>query len=262
MTSTASLYSILTDVYDSGSQALKMVISIAHTHAGASSGGQLDWDNIWSDAVHSHGTNTEGGTLDHGVLTGLTDDDHPQYQKESLFTAAGDIAYASGSATWASLPIGSALYVLRVNSAGTSVEWALGTQTKEFTASIAHTSGTSASYGAVNLYGGQYADCVFYAPADLSTITSATALLIPGTTGTLGYTALTAWGGSGELITAGTAGTTVASVAGTAQKLQSLSFTNILGTVTAGDAVSLYFRPEEVTGSKSVTFFGLKIKYS
>jgi hypothetical protein len=36
-----------------------------HAHAGiAGDGGQLDWDNIWSDAVHSHSAAGEGGTLD------------------------------------------------------------------------------------------------------------------------------------------------------------------------------------------------------
>jgi len=45
-------------------------------------GGQLDWDDIWSDAVHNHQTNAEGGKLDHGAaLNGLTDDDHTIYIK-------------------------------------------------------------------------------------------------------------------------------------------------------------------------------------
>lgn len=36
-----------------------------HAHAGiAGDGGQLDWDDIWSDAVHDHSAAGEGGTLD------------------------------------------------------------------------------------------------------------------------------------------------------------------------------------------------------
>jgi len=126
MASTASFYSIINDVYSSGSHALKMVISLVHTHASASSGGQLDWDNVWSDAVHTHGTDTEGGQLDHGLVftaASLLDDDHPQYVQESILTAQGDIPYASGSATWTRLGIGTANQLLSVNAAGTGFTW-------------------------------------------------------------------------------------------------------------------------------------------
>lgn len=52
-----------------------------HDHSGDSGdGAQLDWDDIFSDAVHSHQTDAEGSKLDHGAaLDGLTDDDHTQY---------------------------------------------------------------------------------------------------------------------------------------------------------------------------------------
>lgn len=39
-----------------------------HTHEGAGEGGQLDWDSIFSDAVHSHQSNAEGGTLASAAL--------------------------------------------------------------------------------------------------------------------------------------------------------------------------------------------------
>lgn len=39
-----------------------------HTHAGAGQGNQLDWDAIFSDAVHSHQSNPEGGTLASAAL--------------------------------------------------------------------------------------------------------------------------------------------------------------------------------------------------
>lgn len=80
---------------------------LVHHHSDADDGGQLDWDDVWADGVHSHGSNAEGGTLtwgtifsvagagthnhqsnttgdklDHGdALNGLGDDDHTQYSK-------------------------------------------------------------------------------------------------------------------------------------------------------------------------------------
>jgi len=37
---------------------------VDHTHSSVSGqGGQLDWDNVWSDAVHTHQSNAEGGTI-------------------------------------------------------------------------------------------------------------------------------------------------------------------------------------------------------
>ena len=38
-----------------------------HTHT-AGDGGKLDWDNVWNDAVHSHESNAEGGTLANAAL--------------------------------------------------------------------------------------------------------------------------------------------------------------------------------------------------
>jgi len=45
---------------------------------------------------HDH-TGGAGATVDHGVLSGLADDDHTQYTKHSLATAANDFLVASGS---------------------------------------------------------------------------------------------------------------------------------------------------------------------
>jgi hypothetical protein len=43
---------------------------IDHAHAGiAGDGGQLDWDDIWSDAVHDHSSAAEGGAVDASVVT-------------------------------------------------------------------------------------------------------------------------------------------------------------------------------------------------
>ncbi len=129
MSSTATLYTILNAVYDSTNHALRMVLNYIHTHASDAQGGQLDWDSVWSDAVHSHASDAEGGTIDHGTaLSGLTDDDHTQYQKESLLTTAGDMPYATAASTWARLGIGTALQVLRTNAGATAPEWAAGAQ--------------------------------------------------------------------------------------------------------------------------------------
>jgi len=55
----------------------------------------------------------------------ITDaDQHPEYQKESLLTTAGDIAYATGASTWARLAIGTAGQLLRTNAGATAPEWA------------------------------------------------------------------------------------------------------------------------------------------
>ncbi len=63
---------------------------------------------------------------DHGSLNGLTDDDHTQYQKSNLLTTQGDMPYATGASTWARLPKGTSLQILRMNSGATAPEWATG----------------------------------------------------------------------------------------------------------------------------------------
>ena len=65
-----------------------------------------------------------GGVTDHGALTGLADDDHPQYVRGSLVDAAGDLLVGSAADTVARLGIGTAGQVLRVNSGATAPEWA------------------------------------------------------------------------------------------------------------------------------------------
>lgn len=96
----STIYEIFNDVWDDTNNALKCLVSYVHTHENDANGGTLDWDNIWSDAVHSHASNAEGGTLDHGAITGLTDDDHTQYTRHALSTAASDFLVGSGSNTF------------------------------------------------------------------------------------------------------------------------------------------------------------------
>ena len=47
-----------------------------HDHSGdVGDGGQLDWDNIWSDAVHDHSSDAEGGIFDAAILGSSTASD-------------------------------------------------------------------------------------------------------------------------------------------------------------------------------------------
>ncbi len=62
---------------------------------------------------HSHTGTGECGTVHHGDLIGLTDDDHTQYVLRSLATATGDIVF-KGTAVWERLPIGNTLDALKV----------------------------------------------------------------------------------------------------------------------------------------------------
>jgi hypothetical protein len=74
-------------------------------------------------ADHAHPSpGAQAGTLDHGTaLTGLSDDDHPQYMLEALFDAAGDLITASAADTPSKLARGSDDQVLR--STGTTIAW-------------------------------------------------------------------------------------------------------------------------------------------
>jgi len=104
------------------------------------------------DADHTHAsTGAEGGQLDHGLaLTGLDDDDHTQYQKESLLTTAGDLPFATGASAWARLGIGTVAQVLRVNAGETAPEWG----TPSFTSKLLnHTRALDAVSGDVSYTG-------------------------------------------------------------------------------------------------------------
>lgn len=73
-------------------------------------------------ADHTHAsTGLQAGTIDHGVLTGLTDNDHSQYILGTLADAAGDLLLASAADTWGRLAIGGNGTVLSSN--GTTASW-------------------------------------------------------------------------------------------------------------------------------------------
>jgi hypothetical protein len=103
-------------------------LDAVHDHSAAGEGGQLDWDLIWADAVHDHTVAGEGGQLDHGAaLTGasLLDDDHPQYIKDSEFTAKGDILVGTGAGTFSAQGVGADDEVLVAAAAeADGVKWA------------------------------------------------------------------------------------------------------------------------------------------
>ena len=72
------------------------------------------WDEIGS-----------GGVTDHGVLTGLSDDDHTQYIKDTEFTAKGDILAGTASGTFIPRTVGADDTVLTADSAESDgVKWA------------------------------------------------------------------------------------------------------------------------------------------
>lgn len=75
--------------------------------------------------THDHTGITGVGATDHGALTGLSDDDHPQYIKDSEFGAKGRILVGTGSGTFDDLPAGTNGHILTLDSGeATGVKWA------------------------------------------------------------------------------------------------------------------------------------------
>lgn len=79
-------------------------------------------------AIHDdidHTGLTGVGVADHGALSGLTDDDHPQYVKDSEFGGKGRILAGTGSGTFDDLPAGTDGHVLTLDSGETmGMKWA------------------------------------------------------------------------------------------------------------------------------------------
>jgi len=67
----------------------------------------------------------DNDTTDHGSLTGLSDDDHTIYVKNSEYSAKGKILIGTGTGTFSALTVGSNDYILTADSAqSTGVKWA------------------------------------------------------------------------------------------------------------------------------------------
>jgi hypothetical protein len=94
-----------------------------HDHAGVpGDGGQLDWDNIWSDAVHSHSAAGEGGTLDWDSIWSDAVHDHSSAAEGGTFDAANLTSGASGDGeVLTSDGVGGAAW--EVCGSGTNLGW-------------------------------------------------------------------------------------------------------------------------------------------
>lgn len=67
------------------------------------------------------------GVGDHGLLTGLADEDHPAYLAKSLVDAKGDLLVGTAADAVSRLPVGASGQLLKANSAeATGLEWVNG----------------------------------------------------------------------------------------------------------------------------------------
>jgi len=71
-------------------------------------------------------TASGGGVTDHGALTGLADNDHPQYQLKNILTSKGDL-YTRDATDIVRVGVGTDGHVLTADSASSAgVKWAAG----------------------------------------------------------------------------------------------------------------------------------------
>lgn len=75
------------------------------------------------DHTHQSAGSGVGGKLDHGqALTGLTDNDHPQYVLRTILTTVGDIPFLDVTG-WNRLPPGNPGQVLKTMGIGFAAQW-------------------------------------------------------------------------------------------------------------------------------------------
>ncbi len=135
MASASALYTILNACYDATNHALKVVLNMIHTHQ----------------------TDAQGSKLDHGAaLTGLTDDDHTNYQLKSLLTTIGDTIYATAASTWARLAKGTAGALLMMGGSNIPTWLALGTASQRLSVNAEATAAEWATVTGVALSTGTY----------------------------------------------------------------------------------------------------------
>lgn len=77
-------------------------------------------------AVWKQTGGTGAGTTDHGALTGLADDDHTQYIKDSEFTAADTVLLGTGSGTFTELQHGFSKTTAPTGTDDNTAGWAVG----------------------------------------------------------------------------------------------------------------------------------------
>ncbi len=130
--------------------------TIDTTHSGSSHAGVITAHEALGDphtgyrlesADHSHqSTGLQGGTLDHGLaLTGLGDDDHPQYVLKSLLDAKGDLFAASADNTPAKVTVGADYGILQaLASAGAGLNYGFREHIIVLTADQTRTANTTA----------------------------------------------------------------------------------------------------------------------
>ncbi len=135
-----------------------------HSHATDGQGGQLDWDSIWSDAVHDHSSNAEGGTalsgisITSGTITGITDLAVADGGTGLSSYAVGDILYASATTTIAKLADVAVGSYLRSGGVTTAPLWSTlvlpnaATDHRLLVATATNTVGELAASGAAGQY--------------------------------------------------------------------------------------------------------------
>src|SRR5512137_2880917 len=86
---------------------------------------------------HDH-NGGDGAQVDHGGLAGLSDDDHPQYIKHSLATAANDMLMASGAGAFAKKTLAEVKTALGLGSAAYTASTDYATAAKGVTNGDSH----------------------------------------------------------------------------------------------------------------------------
>src|SRR5512137_72964 len=86
---------------------------------------------------HDH-NGGDGAQVDHGGLAGLSDDDHPQYIKHSLATAANDMLMASGAGAFAKKTLAEVKTALGLGSAAYTASTDYATSAKGVTNGDSH----------------------------------------------------------------------------------------------------------------------------
>ena len=198
---------------------------------------------------------------DHGSLGGLTDDDHTQYQKESLLTTQGDIPYATGASAWARLAKGTALQYLRMNAGATAPEWTSFTATKELWSSVGAPNTTIGDFISHNVYNGTIAYISFKVPHDFTTITSAEIILVATTSNaTANYDVASDYGAIGEAYNTHSEADAATTYNVTLNQLYALDISGILTAIAADDYVGISLTNNIV--AEACYVIGLRLKYA